>query len=60
LSHYSDIGWTVMLYRKLDTGHDDDVIFNPKKRYSFAMAVFDNSGADHSKATTPLLLVFER
>ena len=60
LSRYRDIGWTVMLYRKLDTGHDDDVIFNPKKRYSFAMAVFDNSGADHSKATTPLLLVFKR
>ena len=60
LSRYNDMGWTLMLYRKLDTGHDDDVIFNPKKRYSFAMAMFDNSGADHSKATTPLLLVFER
>ena len=60
LSRYNGMGWTVMLYRKLDTGHEDDVIFNPKKRYSFAMAVFDNSGADHSKATTPLLLVFER
>jgi hypothetical protein len=60
LSRYSDGGWTLMLYRKLDTGHEDDVAFNPKKRYSFAMAVFDDSGADHSKATKPLLLVFGR
>ena len=60
LSRYADSGWTVMLHRKLDTGHDDDVVFNPRKRYSFAMAVFDDSGADHSKATKPLILVFRR
>lgn len=60
LSLYADGGWTVMLRRKLDTGHDDDVVFNPRKRYSFAMAVFDDSGADHSKATKPLILVFRR
>lgn len=52
--------WTVMLYRKLDTGHPDDVVFNPLKRYSFAVAVFDDSGADHSKATKPMVLTFER
>lgn len=50
--------WTVMLFRKLDTGHEDDVIFNTLKRYSFAMAVFDDSGADHSKATRPMILTF--
>jgi hypothetical protein len=60
LSRYSDSGWTLMLYRKLDTGHEDDVIFNPRKQYSFAMAVFDDSGADHSKATQPLILKFSR
>jgi hypothetical protein len=60
LSRYADGGWTVMLHRKLDTGHDDDVVFNLRKRYSFAMAVFDDSGADHSKATKPLILVFRR
>jgi hypothetical protein len=49
-----------MLRRKLDTGHDDDVIFNPRKRYSFAMAVFDDSGSDHSKATQPMTLRFSR
>jgi hypothetical protein len=49
-----------MLHRKLDTGHDDDVVFDPRKRYSFAMALFDDSGADHSKATKPLILLFRR
>ena len=59
-SRYGDGGWTLMLYRKLDTGHEDDVVFNAVKRYSFAMAVFDNSGSDHSKATKALILKFER
>ena len=60
ISRYVDGGWTVMLYRRLDTGHEDDVIFNPQKKYSFAIAVFDDSGADHSKATLPLTLEFSR
>ena len=59
-SRYADAGWALMLHRKLDTGHEDDVIFNPMKRYSFAMAVFDNSGSDHSKATKALVLKFKR
>jgi len=57
-SRYADGGWIVMLYRKLNTGHEDDVIFNPLKKYSFALAVFDNSGDDHSKATIPMTLSF--
>jgi len=59
-SRYQDGHWSVLLYRKLNTGHEDDVVFNPKKRYSFAMAVFDDSGDDHSKATKALLLIFGR
>ena len=51
--------WHLMLSRKLDTGHEDDVSFNPLRRYSFAMAVFDDSGDDHSKATQALVLTFE-
>lgn len=39
LGQYADGGWTVMLYRKLNTGHDDDVVFNPRKEYSFAIAL---------------------
>ena len=60
LSRFGEGGWTVMLYRKLDTGHEDDVTFNPRKKYSFAMAVFDDSGADHSKATKAMVLKFSR
>ncbi len=60
ISRYVDGGWMVMLYRKLNTGHEDDVIFNPIKSYSFALAVFDNSGSDHSKATEPMTLRFSR
>ena len=60
ISRYADGGWMVMLSRKLNTGHEDDVIFNPKKRYSFALAVFDDSGSDHSKATEPMTLIFSR
>lgn len=58
-SQWKDGYWTVMFSRELSTGHEDDVNFNPLKRYSFAMAVFDNSGADHSKATQPMILTFE-
>lgn len=57
-SRYRDGTWTVMLSRKLDTGQDDDVVFDPARRYSFAMAVFDDSGSEHSKATEALSLRF--
>jgi hypothetical protein len=60
LSRHDGRGWRVMLRRKLDTGHDDDVAFDPKKRYSFAIGLFDDSGDDHSKATEPLSLKFKR
>jgi hypothetical protein len=60
ISRYVDGEWMVMLYRKLNTGHDDDVVFNPMKNYSFALAVFDDSGSDHSKATEPMTLRFSR
>jgi hypothetical protein len=58
-SRYAHGGWTVMLYRKLDTGHDSDVVFNPMKHYSLAMAVFDDSVDDYSKANA-LSLHFSR
>jgi len=60
ISRYEDGGWMVMLYRRLNTGHDDDVVFNQLKNYSFALAVFDDSGSDHSKATEPMTLIFKR
>jgi len=60
VDQYGGGGWTVMLYRKLDTGHEDDVMFDPRKSYSFAMALFDDSGEDHSKATKAMILRFGR
>jgi hypothetical protein len=60
ISRHADGAWMVLLYRKLNTGHEDDVVFNPMKNYSFALAVFDNSGSDHSKATEPMTLKFNR
>ena len=60
LSRYSSGGWTVMLYRKLDTGNDDDVAFNPRKKYNFAMALFDDSGDEDSYDSEVLTLKFKR
>ncbi|MBW2337740.1 MAG: hypothetical protein JRF47_13470 [Deltaproteobacteria bacterium] len=60
ISRHADGAWMVMLYRKLNTGHEDDVVFHPMKNYSFALAVFDDSGSDHSKATEPMTLKFSR
>lgn len=57
---YADGGWTVMLSRRLDTGHADDVAFNPRKDYSFAIAVFDNTGEEHSKGIQAMILKFQR
>jgi hypothetical protein len=59
-SRYADGGWTVMLARRLDTGNDDDVAFNPRKKYNFAMALFDDSGDENSYDSEVLTLQFER
>ena len=48
-----------MLYRKLDTGLDNDVVFNPMKHYSFAVPLFDDSKGNYSKAEA-LSLYFGR
>jgi hypothetical protein len=60
VSRHADGGWTVMLHRKLDTGNDDDVAFNPRKKYSFAMALFDNSGDEDSYDSEVLTLQFKK
>ena len=59
-SRHANGSWTVMLYRKLDTGYDDDVAFNPRKKYNFAMALFDNSGDEDSYDSEVLTLQFSR
>ena len=49
-----------MLHRKLDTGNDDDVAFNPRKKYSFAMALFDDSGDEDSYDSEVMTLEFKK
>jgi hypothetical protein len=56
---WKDGKWTVMLSRMLDTGNDDDVQYNTRKKYSFAIGVFDNSGAENSYNSDPLKLQFK-
>jgi hypothetical protein len=60
LSRHTDGFWTLMLARKLETGNEDDVTFNTKRRYSFAMAIFDDSGDEHSYDSEVLTLEFGR
>ncbi len=59
-SNYANGSWTVMLSRSLDTGHDDDVAFNPRKKYNFAMALFDDSGDENSYDSEVVTLQFKR
>jgi hypothetical protein len=51
--------WTLVMSRKLDTGYDDDVQFNTRKKYPFAVAVFDNAHEHNSYNSEPLKLVFK-
>jgi hypothetical protein len=59
-SNYANGSWTVMLSRNLDTGNDDDVAFNPRKKYNFAMALFDDSGDENSYDSEVVTLQFKR
>ena len=60
ISSYGAGGWTVMLSRKLDTGNDDDVVFNARKKYPFALALFDDSGDENSYDSEVITLEFGR
>jgi hypothetical protein len=60
VSNHDGSGWTVMLSRKLDTGHEDDTAFNLRKKYSFAMALFDDSGDEDSYDSEVMTLKFDR
>jgi hypothetical protein len=51
--------WTLVMSRKLNTGYDDDVEFNTRKKYPFSLAVFDNSGEHDSYNAEPLKLQFK-
>jgi hypothetical protein len=51
--------WIVVMSRKLNTGYDDDIQFNTRKKYPFSLAVFDNSGEHDSYNAEPLKLEFK-
>ena len=51
--------WTLVMSRKLDTGYDDDLQFNTRKIYPFAVAVFDNAHEHNSYNSEPLKLEFK-
>jgi hypothetical protein len=56
---WEDGHWTVVMRRKLNTGNADDAKFVPGERIHFAVALFDDSGADagneHSKSPVAIL-----
>jgi len=56
---WKDGKWTVVMSRKLDTGYDDDVQYNTRKKYPFAIAVFDNAHEHNSYNSEPLKLQFK-
>lgn len=56
---WKDGKWTVMMSRKLQTGYDDDVQYNTRKKYPFAIAVFDNAHEHNSYNSEPLKLQFK-
>ena len=58
-SRYANGEWTVMLSRKLDTKNPDDTAFNTKRKYNFAMALFDNSGDEDSYDSEVITLKFK-
>ena len=60
VSRYADGGWSVMLSRKLVTDNEDDVAFNPRKQYNFALALFDDSGDEDSYDSEVITLKFKR
>ena len=49
--------WVVVIKRQLDTGNDDDVMFNPPKPLPFGFSVVDNGGGlDHTVSPEVLIL----
>jgi hypothetical protein len=47
----------VVLWRKLDTGNDDDIVFEPGEEYEITIAVMDHTDNFHSGAP-PIVVKF--
>jgi hypothetical protein len=56
---YTGTGWVCEFSRKLDTGHDDDVVFKVDEELAFGLAIFDNAAIAHG-IKPGLLLKFEQ
>ena len=56
---WKDGKWVVMMSRKLNTGNDDDLQFNTRKKYPFMMASFDNAHEHNSHNSEVLKLKFK-
>ncbi len=57
---YAKGGWTLELGRALDTGHEDDVVFELSRRYPFGIAVMNNmAGEEHSWSPKVIWLKFQ-
>jgi len=50
--------WQVEVRRPMITGFDDDVAFDPRREYTFTLAIFDQSSQLHS-GSGPLRLKFQ-
>jgi len=55
---HTGTGWVCEFTRKLNTGDDDDVVFETSKTYAFGLAIFNNAAIAHSIKPN-LLLKFE-
>jgi len=56
---YANGSWTVIIWRALNTGNTDDVVFNPASgAMPLAIAVMDNSGGTHNGTQNPWMLEF--
>jgi hypothetical protein len=45
---YENNMWTLRIMRRLDTGSEYDVIFEPGQKYDFALAAFDHNAFRHA------------
>lgn len=57
---WEDGEWIVELSRKLDTGHDDDIVFEPGKEIPGGIAVFNRSGDANHVISDNLLFRLQR
>ncbi len=54
---WADGKWVVVIKRPLDTGNDDDVVFNPPRPVPFGVAVVDDGGGlEHTVSPEVLIL----